>query len=64
MAEETVHFLNAVALDREVLVKPAEARKVMEVYIAADLSAERGEPVPLPLNDDPSVLKAVSAARA
>jgi len=24
---------------------------VMEVYIAADLSAERGEPVHLPLND-------------
>jgi scyllo-inositol 2-dehydrogenase (NAD+) len=55
MAQETISFLEAVALDREVVVKPAEARKVMEVYIAADLSAERGEPVPLPLNEDPSV---------
>ena len=60
MAQETISFLEAVALDREVVVKPAEARKVMEVYIAADLSAERGEPVPLPLNEDPSV----QAARA
>jgi hypothetical protein len=31
------------------MVKPEEARQVMEVYIAADLSAERNEPVSLPL---------------
>ena len=49
MAPETVHFLEAVAYDREVMVKPEHARMVMEVYIAADLSAERNLPVDLPL---------------
>jgi predicted dehydrogenase len=49
MAGETLHFLEAVALDRPVLVTPEQARAVMEVYIAADLSAERNEPVTLPL---------------
>lgn len=49
MAAETIHFLEAVALDRPVMVTPEHARMVMEVYIAADLSAERNEPVSLPL---------------
>ena len=49
MAAETVHFLEAVAYDRPVMVTPEHARMVMEVYIAADLSAERNEPVALPL---------------
>ncbi|MGZ8197351.1 MAG: Gfo/Idh/MocA family protein [Burkholderiales bacterium] len=49
MQRETVHFLEAVACDRPVLVTADQARQVMEVYIAADLSAERGEPVSLPL---------------
>jgi scyllo-inositol 2-dehydrogenase (NAD+) len=49
MAAETLHFLDAVARDREVMVKPEHARMVMEVYIAADLSAERNVPVDLPL---------------
>jgi predicted dehydrogenase len=49
MSAETVHFLEAVACDRPVLVTPEQARQVMEVYIAADLSAERHEPVTLPL---------------
>jgi len=49
MKAETVHFLEAVACDRPVLVTPEQARQVMEVYIAADLSAERNEPVNLPL---------------
>jgi predicted dehydrogenase len=49
MAAETVHFLEAVAFDRPVMVTPQHARMVMEVYIAADLSAERNEPVTLPL---------------
>ena len=51
MAPETHHFIDASARDKPVLVTPEQARKVMEVYIAADLSAERGEPVHLPLND-------------
>jgi scyllo-inositol 2-dehydrogenase (NAD+) len=49
MAPETVHFLEAVAHDREVMVKPEHARMVMEVYIGADLSAETHLPVDLPL---------------
>ena len=49
MAPETVHFLEACVYDRPVLVTPEHARMVMEVYIAADLSAERNLPVELPL---------------
>jgi predicted dehydrogenase len=49
MAPETLHFLEAVALDKPVLVTPAHARMVMELYVAADLSAERNLPVDLPL---------------
>jgi predicted dehydrogenase len=49
MAPETVHFLEAVVHDRPVMVTPEHARMVMEVYIAADLSAERNQPVELPL---------------
>ncbi|HXM81776.1 MAG TPA: Gfo/Idh/MocA family oxidoreductase [Burkholderiales bacterium] len=55
MAAETVHFLEAVALDRPVLVTPEHARMVMEVYIAADLSAESNQPVSLPLTDTKKV---------
>jgi predicted dehydrogenase len=55
MAAETIHFLEAVALDRPVMVTPEHARMVMEVYIAADLSAERNEPVSLPLKPSKSV---------
>ncbi len=50
MAAETHHFIDAVARNRPVLVTPEQARKVMEVYVAADISADRGEPVSLPLN--------------
>src|SRR3990172_449996 len=49
MAGETIPFLEACALDRPVMVSPEQARAVMEVYLAADLSAERNEPVSLPL---------------
>jgi scyllo-inositol 2-dehydrogenase (NAD+) len=51
MAAETIHFLEAVALDRPVLVTPEHARVVMEVYMAADRSAETGLPVSLPVPD-------------
>lgn len=51
MAAETVHFLEAVAHDRSVMVSAEHARQVMEVYMAADLSASRNEPVTLPMND-------------
>ena len=55
MAAETIHFLEAVACDRPVMVTPEQARRVMEVYLAADLSAERNEPVSLPLPDTKKV---------
>ncbi len=51
MERETDHFAAAVAYDRPVLVSPEEARQVMEVFVAADLSAERNEPVSLPLRE-------------
>jgi scyllo-inositol 2-dehydrogenase (NAD+) len=49
MAAETIHFLEAVACDRPVLVTPEHARMVMELYIAADRSADTNLPVLLPL---------------
>jgi len=49
MRAETIHFIEAVALGRPVLVTPEEARQVMEVTLAADLSAELHQPVSLPL---------------
>src|SRR5437764_706019 len=47
MAAETIHFLEAVALDKPVLVTPEHARMVMEVYLAADRSAETNAPLAL-----------------
>jgi predicted dehydrogenase len=64
MAPETVHFLEAVVYDRPVLVTPEHARRVMEVYIAADLSAERNAAVDLPCERTPSASASRSSARA
>src|SRR6266852_1006423 len=47
MEAETIHFLECVAMGRQPLVRPEEARTVMEVYEAADKSAEDGCPVDL-----------------
>jgi predicted dehydrogenase len=49
MYPETIHFLEAVAYDRDVMVTPEHARQVMEVYMAADLSADTNVPVELPM---------------
>jgi predicted dehydrogenase len=51
MGPETIHFLESCLLDRPVMVTPESARMVMECYTAADLSAERNEPVDLPLSN-------------
>jgi myo-inositol 2-dehydrogenase/D-chiro-inositol 1-dehydrogenase len=51
MGPETIHFLEACLRNRPVMVTPESARLVMETYIACDLSAERGEPVDLPLSN-------------
>jgi predicted dehydrogenase len=64
MAPETVHFLEAVAYDRPVLVTPEHARMVMEVYIAADLSAERNAAVDIPCEKPRSGSASRSSARA
>jgi predicted dehydrogenase len=50
MERETLHFLEAVAYDRDVMVDPRLARVTMEIYMAADLSAERNQVVELPLD--------------
>jgi myo-inositol 2-dehydrogenase/D-chiro-inositol 1-dehydrogenase len=52
MGPETLHFLESILLDRPVMVTPESARTVMEVYSAADLSAERNEPIELPLSNE------------
>jgi predicted dehydrogenase len=52
MGPETIHFLESCILDRPVMVKPEHARMVMETYLAADLSAERNEPIDLPLSNE------------
>ncbi len=50
MERETTHFLEAVYHDRPVMVEPRLARQTMEIYLAADLSVERGQVVDLPLD--------------
>lgn len=45
MVDETLHFLDAVANDHPVLATAREARLVMDVTIAADLSAESGQAI-------------------
>lgn len=51
MGPETIHFLEAVLLDTTPMVAPEHARMVMECYSAADISAEIGEVVSLPLSN-------------
>ncbi|MDV7143897.1 Gfo/Idh/MocA family oxidoreductase [Tropicimonas sp. TH_r6] len=51
MGPETLHFLESVLLDRDPLVSAEHARMVMESYLAADISAETGEVVDLPLSN-------------
>ena len=51
MGPETLHFLESVLLDRDPMVAPEHARMVMECYLGADISAETGEPVGLPLSN-------------
>jgi scyllo-inositol 2-dehydrogenase (NAD+) len=49
MEAETRHFIEAVAHDRPVIVTAEQARAVMEITLAAELSAQHGQPVDLPL---------------
>ena len=50
MHNETVHWIEAVAFDRPEMCSAEDARRVMDVYIAADLSVERSQAVDLPLS--------------
>ena len=63
MKAETIHFLEAVGFDRPVLVTPEQARQVMQVYIAADLSAERHAAIDLPLPVAQSIPLPLGGAR-
>ena len=45
MEAETIHFLECVATGRRPLVTAEHARMVMQVYQAADRSAEEGRPI-------------------
>jgi predicted dehydrogenase len=47
MERETTHFIEAVVFDRPVMVDPQLARTTMEVYLAADRSAELNQVVEL-----------------
>jgi len=47
MEAETIHFLKCVVKGQQPLVTPQHARMVMQVYQAADKSAEEGRPVDL-----------------
>jgi myo-inositol 2-dehydrogenase/D-chiro-inositol 1-dehydrogenase len=51
MGPETLHFLECVLRDAPPMVSPESARRVMETYLAADLSAESGTPINLPLDN-------------
>jgi len=52
MGPETIHFLESCLMDRPAMLTPESARMVMETYTAADLSAERNEPIDLPLSNE------------
>jgi len=54
MEAETLHFLECVALGKQPLVTPEQARLAMTLYQAADLSAETNRPVELSAQDQPS----------
>lgn len=56
MEAETLHFLECVALGRQPLVTAEHARMVMQVYQAADLSAEQGRPVDILVEGVPAAV--------
>lgn len=64
MERETIAFLEAVLYDRPTMVDPRLARMTMEVYMAADLSADVHEPVELPLSADQMGLALAASVKA
>jgi predicted dehydrogenase len=51
MEAETLHFLECVATGKQPLVTAEHARMVMQLYQAADVSAETNQPVDLTIKD-------------
>ena len=64
MERETIAFLEAVLYDRPPMVDPRLARMTMEVYMAADLSADVNEPIELPLSADQMGLALAASVRS
>jgi scyllo-inositol 2-dehydrogenase (NAD+) len=64
MEAETIHFLDCVARGRQPLVTPEHARMVMQVYQAADQSAESGLPVNIASSAAASEMAATYRAEA
>lgn len=64
MERETIAFLEAVLYDRPAMVQPRLARMTMEVYMAADLSADLNEVVELPLSADQMGLALAASVKA
>jgi predicted dehydrogenase len=56
MEAETLHFLECVATGKQPLVTAEHARMVMQVYQAADLSAEQGRPVDIVVEPVPTAV--------
>jgi myo-inositol 2-dehydrogenase/D-chiro-inositol 1-dehydrogenase len=63
MGPETIHFLEACMLDKPPMVSAESARRVMETYLAADLSADRNEAIDLPLTNETMAAIADATAR-
>jgi len=55
MEAETLHFLECVATGKQPLVTPEHARMVMQLYQAADTSAETNKPVELTITEVPTL---------
>jgi scyllo-inositol 2-dehydrogenase (NAD+) len=67
MEAETIHFLECVAKGAEPLVTAEHARMVMQVYQAADESAEQGRPIdmqPSPLSSRPQKIDSTKKTTA
>ncbi len=64
MEAETIHFLECVATGRQPLVTAEHARMVMQVYQAADLSAEEGRPVDIAAEEPAADRQAGTIGRA
>jgi predicted dehydrogenase len=62
MEAETIHFLECVAKNQQPLVTAEHARMVMQVYQAADQSAEQGRPIEILLPEHLSQPRSPSSA--